>query len=782
MIEQEKRWWDIPAALCVLVLLWLPSLRLEVTEWSNDLTRIELIVLLATALGMGLGYSRLKGWLVALLTITTSALILPWQLALAADKSVVLKEAFISLYHQIVVSIQQFAANQPVDSPILFLTGLALLFWMLGFFGGYAFTRHGRPWVPILLGALVLGVINYFDPYSKHPHRYTGMFALISLLLLGRLYYLKAARSWARRGLNVDFDTGFSIGRSMAVSGVVLVLAAWNLPFLFHMFTPGSAEQHKVTETWQRWEDRFSNLVRGLQSPGQAGTEYGNNMDLGLGNNPGDEIIYTARLTGNKPANIRFYWRGYSYNTYINGEWLNTMTDRQELSPARWPLTYPDWTGRTPVEFVINIESGSQLTMYMPYAPLSVGRSTQVLGKSADDGSFDLVSVIADPPMRPGDTFRVTSWVSTPTVPQLRTAGEDYPEWIRTAYMQLPADFPARVGELAGEITSGLTSPYDQVMAVTAYLRNEITYQATIPPHPPGRDPVDWFLFDYQAGFCTYSASADVLMLRSLGIPARLAVGYSQGDMQDAGKYYQVRAKNSHTWVEVYFPGIGWVEFEPTSSEPATAYPQGSSAVEEDDELYLFGGSIERATPDPALDPANQELDDVEDVTIGGETRGISLLNLVLMVIGGILVGLMIWMWLRRRNEWKDKSLPMVLEILLDIRGLTAPQWLRSWARRTTLAPIEKMFSEVTWMIRILGKRVKPGSTPAEQLTILGEIMPEAQSPAKQFLEEYQKYMYSPHPVNMNRAKSAYHQLWSITRRRWGRKILGIRTGIPENG
>ena len=103
-----------------------------------------------------------------------------------------------------------------------------------------------------------------------------------------------------------------------------------------------------------------------------------------------------------------------------------------------------------------------------------------------------------------------------------------------------------------------------------------MTYQTTLPKVPDDVDPVEWFLFDNKAGFCNYFASSDVLMLRSLGIPARLAAGYAQGEWNKDTGAYTVLSGDYHAWPEVFFPGIGWIPFEPTAAQPALQYPEGA--------------------------------------------------------------------------------------------------------------------------------------------------------------------------------------------------------------
>jgi hypothetical protein len=181
-------------------------------------------------------------------------------------------------------------------------------------------------------------------------------------------------------------------------------------------------------------------------------------------------------------------------------------------------------------------------------------------------------------PVVRGERYRARASVAAPGAPALRSAAVDYPEWIRETYLQLPPEITPRTRQLAEEITRGLTNPYDKAEAITAWLRSNIRYSRTTPSPPADVEPVDWFLFEYRAGFCNYYASAEVVMLRSLGIPARMAAGYARGVFDPDRGSFQVRGGEAHAWPEVYFPGYGWVEFEPTVSQPPLARPEISMA------------------------------------------------------------------------------------------------------------------------------------------------------------------------------------------------------------
>ena len=152
-------------------------------------------------------------------------------------------------------------------------------------------------------------------------------------------------------------------------------------------------------------------------------------------------------------------------------------------------------------------------------------------------------------------------------MPGSGTAGNDYPEWVRERYLQVPPNITPRTLQLARDLTAELANPYDKAAAITNWLRANIEYSNSVPQLPNNQEPIDWFLFDLKQGFCNYYATAEIMLLRSIGIPARIAVGYTQGETEELSQVYTVKQRDAHAWPEVYFPGLGWIEFEPTSSQ-----------------------------------------------------------------------------------------------------------------------------------------------------------------------------------------------------------------------
>lgn len=186
----------------------------------------------------------------------------------------------------------------------------------------------------------------------------------------------------------------------------------------------------------------------------------------------------------------------------------------------------------------------------------------------------DIVLLKPAQKFQPGDTYTVLGVVTDFSADELRAAGETYPGWVRERYRQLPQELPQRVRELAGELTAASATPYDKAKAIEGYLRL-IPVDYEMPDVPPARDAVDYFLFDAREGYFDYHASAMVVLLRAVGVPARLAVGYrlDPGAFDSRTRQYNVREAHAYAWTEVHFPGVGWVPFDPSPDRPAMMRP-----------------------------------------------------------------------------------------------------------------------------------------------------------------------------------------------------------------
>jgi hypothetical protein len=270
-------------------------------------------------------------------------------------------------------------------------------------------------------------------------------------------------------------------------------------------------------------------------------------------------------------------------------------------------------------------------------------------------------------------------------------------------------------------------------------------------------------------------------MLRSLGIPARLAVGFAEGEAVSWNQRL-VRERDAHAWPEVYFPGIGWVEFEPTGSQPALARPAGGGETVAQAATPEAGPTPDEATP--TLGPAP-----VSGSGPGSGAPPNTLLRVTLIFlafIALIVVGFLAYTfgWLDRALAAGRRALHTPLPVLLsngfESLALIPPAWLRRWAHFAGLDPIQRSFNVVYQGLRWMGERFPPSLTPAEAAARLRVRLPDALPDLKVLLDEYQPALYGQKPGDLEKVRAAAQRvrrqaLRGALRRRWTllRQALG---------
>ena len=139
-------------------------------------------------------------------------------------------------------------------------------------------------------------------------------------------------------------------------------------------------------------------------------------------------------------------------------------------------------------------------------------------------------------------------------------------------YLQLPPDLDPRIVDLAETVSMEGDTVLEKTSLVETYLRANNTYSLQL-SWDPGEQPLSTFLFEARSGHCEYFASSMAIMLRTVGIPTRIVNGFLPGEYNSIGGSYIVRQSDAHSWVEVYAPGKGWLEFDPTPPDPTGAKP-----------------------------------------------------------------------------------------------------------------------------------------------------------------------------------------------------------------
>lgn len=149
----------------------------------------------------------------------------------------------------------------------------------------------------------------------------------------------------------------------------------------------------------------------------------------------------------------------------------------------------------------------------------------------------------------------------------------DHGRYVRSHYLQIPPSLNKQINALAEEITRNAPGPYDKLVALENFLETQYAYSLDLGPSVD-EDPLVNFLFVTRSGHCEYFATAMTIMARMLGVPSRLAKGFQRGEWNEAGGFYEVRQRDAHAWVEAFFPGYGWISFDPSPRSAADEYFQ----------------------------------------------------------------------------------------------------------------------------------------------------------------------------------------------------------------
>jgi transglutaminase-like putative cysteine protease len=272
---------------------------------------------------------------------------------------------------------------------------------------------------------------------------------------------------------------------------------------------------------------------------------------------------FPAIFKGEQPAPL--YWRSFTYEVYTGRGWQTGSTSLSEYQTNQ-PLQTAQAPYHTLIRQTVRFIGQKTSTLYVAGEPVAVNQPSQAAWRS----SSDLFGIQIDSTAG----YAATSLLPAADEGTLRSAGQDYPGWVRQRFLAIPSEVPVRVKDLAIQLTAAEPTPYDRARAIERYLRR-FPYTLDVPHPLPDQDLVDYFLFDLRKGYCDYYASAMVVLARAAGVPARIATGYASGTYDLNSQRFLVTEAEAHSWVEVYFPDIGWVAFEPTAGRPAMENPQG---------------------------------------------------------------------------------------------------------------------------------------------------------------------------------------------------------------
>jgi transglutaminase-like putative cysteine protease len=611
-----------------------------------------------------------------------------------------------------------FLRGEDFFDPVASAFFWSLVLFLAGAFAGWTLTAARKPLAALLPAVLLLGIV--FSTVQGDWHFAVLTIGMVFLAVVV-VEQSQKEQDWERREMgystSIRWDLLFSavplLGLLLAASYIVPSISVDDIQrWIREQSEPRSAVGNSVGQSFG-----LQPVSSGRSDPAQAevfprshylGGGPDLTRDVALIIVTGETLQYLPGAR--EPFAPHHYWKAQTYDIYSSSGWLTSPTDERELASGEW------LSDTLPQGNILH----QTVTVSRPgYGPVYYAGELAVvyqLFRVVSRTNFDVLGVVV-----PGAEYELDSVFREADEAALRAAGTDYPDWIRRRYLQLPNVLPNRVHALARGLTATPPTPYDRAAAIQEYLRREMHYSLEIGSPPYDQDVVDYFLFDSKEGFCDYYATAMTVLARSAGIPARIVFGYATGTFDPGPGKYTVLESDAHAWPELYFPGIGWVEFEPTAVMPEIPRPAAADATN-----------------------ANPVLPQTEDAK---SSTG--------------------WKWAVLLLKWG--AVP-VLFTLLAI-PLIALLWsLLAPVRFRTMAPARLMRSVYRGLqahgIR-QGIRLSPGITPFEFTNRLAEENPACAAPLGLMEEIYDRQLYSGKEISREDRKNVLRIWPGVDRQLW---------------
>jgi transglutaminase-like putative cysteine protease len=558
-------WWTLALAF---IMLGSVAEAVHAAAWSEGLAVVRLAIMGGGLIGYALALTRFSSLFAAgygivagvfWVTVSLHRVLLPDLGTHDAVQELLLRNA-----GWLLALIKRGAA---ADN-LVFVTQLGLLGWWLGFFATWNLFRHRRVLIAAVPAGIALLINLYYSPINLTGYLFVFLMAI--LLLAVRIELARNETRWQMSRIRYAPDIYIDFLKAGIAFAAIAVLVSWAMPDVANR-TNVERFLRPFERPWKTVEDTWSRMYQSLSYPGIApqATRYGKNLTLGGPVSLSDRPIFEAQFP------MRTYWRAATYDSYDGRGWTNTDQETSIIERGQW-LGEPLFAASAEMTATLRPLEPGQDVILAPPQPVRVSLPVDAdIHRITDDGTLVNVSRMRSRiELSPGAAYRAVSAVTQAPVSLLRADKAEYPSWVTERYLGLPEGVPTRVLELGRQITAPHNNAYDRAAAIETYLRS-YPYSTEIAAPPEGMDAVEYFLFDLKQGYCDYYASAMVVMLRAVGIPSRLAAGYAPGEMLPAlddkpvlSDTYRVEERNAHAWVEAFFPTYGWIQFEPTSSQP----------------------------------------------------------------------------------------------------------------------------------------------------------------------------------------------------------------------
>ena len=703
-------WFALPI---YLLLMSVYPLSLQQAEWVVTQEHFTWLVFSAVVLAILVGNGTMATRRAMTLGGLVGTIAIVLATAFASDEGPI-RERVVHLAVSVNNWITQVLAGEAATDPTVFVLFLGATVWTAAYVGTFALSRSLRPWDAILFMGFCL-VVNVSMALTNLIADLV-VFSLAALVLLVRLNIVALQERWTRNNIVPSGEMDWRLLRGGMTWTMVLVIMALVTPrvgaaeVLNRAYSVFETPYHSVEAEWQRF-------FAGVSGPSRLrGVSFTDAIRLGQSPNLTDRVVMTVDAQQGR------FWRAVAYDFYTGNGWRTTETDKVDR-------INPTVLARERVDATFEMLVPQQNLLFAANEPVRASVPYQFQTGADKTYSTALRAVRGG---QASAKYTVTSYVSVADKAALRRASTTYPDYIRQKYLQLPSTLPQRVRDLAHKAASDQGDPYTKAEVIESYLRTTYRYAPTVRAPPPGRDPVDFFLFDLKEDFCEYFASAMVVMLRELGVPARIVEGYSTGTLDPSTGKFVVKELDAHAWVEVYFPLYGWIEFEPTPSQ-APIFRVDSEAIG-----GSAGGDSDPLGDSNALGREDRDIPNDNEIVEGGDF-GSGVVSAV--------------------QNFDPRPVAALIGALLLLLLLA---FARFHLRFRGQPSVDSAWGKARLLASYAGFAADPSQTTYEYAAMLGEAVPDAKSPIQDIAEARVHDRYTPAGAteeDVERAVSGWRRL-----------------------
>lgn len=476
----------------------------------------------------------------------------------------------------------------PNQTTIHFTTLMLFATWTVGYLSTWSLLRWRNAWMAITLGAIV--TVANLSNLPKNNYYFFALYVLAAILLLGQVNLAREQKDLSRQGNRFLVHGALYYAGVVVVTGILAASAALVIPEI-RLSHIGSAIASKspLKDAEKMWLNVFAAV------PGKWDILRSEKEEQLFFSDPPSQSEAIQFVVSSHNSD---YWRTRRYHTYFPWGWTGNSTIDNMFYPGKDVSASESVQGQEITYSVTNklktdrlLTTGEFRTSNLPVKLQTFEHQSPL---APAEPIKDVISVTAPRLLQPEEPYSMTVSVIKATPAQLSRLDMGFDPWFTAHYLQLPDTLPDRVRRLSRTVTRGSRTQYEKVIAVKEYLQG-LRYSRQLIGAPDGADGVDFFLFESRQGDCFQFASATAVMLRAVGVPARISAGYRLTEQNKNSTEFILRARDYHARAEVYFPGYGWVEFETTPglspAEDIVLPGRGGSAENNPDELEFMGGT-----------------------------------------------------------------------------------------------------------------------------------------------------------------------------------------------